>query len=154
MENQDSIFQATAIDTMSTEHLGSTSKWTRFIGVMYTIFGILTLSTAILIIANVDEIAKILMQYNGISDSAMEFIQGAGKWLFLLIFLLISIVFFVNAFYLIKFGNSFHDFRLRQEESNLTKSFDYMGKYLMITTILSVVSTLSAIGMIIFSILK
>lgn len=154
METNNSIFQQTGINEACIAHLSTTSKWTRFIGIIYAISGILVLAITGFLAANMDQVAQQLMEYNQMNETVMEFIQGGGKWLFILIMLVISFVIFINAFYLIFFRISFFAFITTKEENRLTETFDHMGKYLMITTILSILSTISSIGMIIYTLMK
>jgi hypothetical protein len=154
METNNSIFQQTGINEAGLTHLNTTSKWTRFIGIIYAISGILVLAITGFLAANMDQVAQQLMEYNQMNETVMEFIQGGGKWLFILIMLVISFVIFINAYYLIFFRISFFAFVNTKEENQLTETFDHMGKYLMITTILSILSTISSIGMIIYTLMK
>jgi len=154
METNNSIFQQTGITEAGLTHLNTTSKWTRFIGIIYAISGILVLTITGFLAANMDQVAQQLMAYNQMNETVMEFIQGGGKWLFILIMLVISFVIFINAYYLIFFRISFFAFVNTKEETQLTEAFDHMGKYLMITTILSILSTISSIGMIIYTLMK
>lgn len=154
MEQETSIFQTANLQEGSIEHLNTTSRWARFIGFVYLVLGILILITTIFLAANMDEIAQTLMQMNGMNETVIDFLQKGGKWLVTLAMTVMSAVIFVNAYFLIRFRSSFAAFLAAREETSLGNAFEQMSKYLMLTTILSVFSALSSLGMILFQLLK
>jgi len=154
MEQESTIFQSTALQESSIDHLNTTSRWARFIGVIYLVSGILILTITVFLAANMDEIAQTLMQMNGMNDTVIDFLQKGGKWLLALAMTVMSAVLFVNAYYLIRFRSTLVIFRTGRDETQLGNAFEQMSKFLLVTTILSVFSAISSVGMILFQLLK
>ena len=154
MEHTESLFEHSLLANESTEQLDSTSKWARFIGIVYAIVGIMMIIMFIFMISNMDELAQAIMNQIGMQQEVMDFLSQWGKVLFGLLMLGISLVIFLNAYLLIQFRNSFTKFNYSREQSNLGNVFDHIGKYFMLATILSVFSTISSIGIIIYLALR
>ncbi len=124
------------------DSLKSAGNWARFIGVVFIIFALFALGILIFIFTNLSDLANQFMQLNGMSDQAMEFILGAGKWIFAFFMIIIASVLLVNAYYLINFqrkGASLYTFK---QEINIQVSLHFLSRYLFISTLLGVLSTL------------
>ena len=154
MEQSESLFDHELLANESTEQLDTTSKWTRFIGIVYLVIGIMMLVMFIFMITNMDELAQVIMNQIGMDQQVMDFISQWGKILFGLIMLGISIIIFLNAYYLLQIRSTFSKFTQTGNETHLGNSFDSIGKYFQLATILSILSTISSIGIIIFMALK
>ena len=154
MEPSQSIFEHELFIDDSIEQVNITSKWTQFIGIVYGILGILILTMTVFMIINLDELAQILMKYNGMNEQVMELIRQWGVWLFGLAMLGMALVVFLNAYFLLRFRISFMRYAATQIESHFGDAFESVGKYFMVTTILSILSTLSSIGLIIYTIIR
>jgi len=146
MESQESILQSAAnIDFSGQYELGSAGKWGRFIGIAYLSMAGLLLITTIMLFASMDAIADMFMNINGISPEALAFMMGAGKWLFILLMGFSFFVLVLNGFLLAKFGSSSKTYTTTLDEESLSNTFLHLGRYLMLTTVLSIVSTISSI---------
>lgn len=152
-EQTNSIFETAEIDTSSVAQLQSTSRWSFFIGIIYIILAALMVLLTVVIYANLDEVVGVLSNASGISSEAMDFLTSSGKWVFLLMMIIVGFVLIINAVYLIRFRTSVRDFQLTNEEKQLTFAFEHLTKYLMITTILSVISiVLSIVAAVVYGI--
>ena len=145
METNESILQSAGIDSSGQYLLGSAGKWAKFIGIAYLVMAVLLLITTILLFASMDAIADMFMNINGISPEALAFMMGAGKWLFILLMGFSFFVLLLNGFLLVKFGASSKTYTTTFNEESLSNTFLHLGRYMMLTTVLSVVSTISSI---------
>jgi hypothetical protein len=107
-----------------------------------------------LLLLNLGFIANAFMDINGMSPESLHFMMGAGKWLFTLMMGLSALVLVLNGYYLVKFGRSAKLHSLHQGEVSLSDAFVHLGKYLMITAILSLLSTISTIAAIFYYVIK
>ena len=142
MDNNTSILQQVEIDSSGTELIKSSGKWAKFIGIVFIVMAALFLLMGIAIFANIDLLTERMMDYGRMSDQALAFIAGGGKYLFVLLLLIIIGVFVVNAVYLIRFRNASENYFLTGNEDELGASFENLSKYFLITTILGVASTI------------
>lgn len=154
MEQTESLFEHELQAAESTEHLESISKWTRFIGIIYSITGVMMLILFIFMITQMDEMANTIMNSYGMNQQVMDFIANWGKVLFGLVMTVISLIIFLNAYFLIQFRNTFIKFKLDGQEANLGNAFNHMGNFFLLATILSILSTISSIGLIIYTALS
>jgi hypothetical protein len=154
MENNKSILQVTDFDSSGQNQLNNSGKWAKFIGIVYLFIATLLLLIAILVLANLDLIAAYIMDINGMSIEALEFMMGAGKWLFTLMMAFSCFILFLNGFFLVKFGGATKSYATTYTEDALTGSFHHLGRYLMLTTILSIVSTVFSVAAIVYYMIK
>jgi hypothetical protein len=154
MENNESILQTTNIDSSGQYQLVNSGKWAKFIGIVYLVIAVLMLLIAILVFANLDLIATSLMNINGMSQEALEFMMGAGKWLFALMMALSCFILFLNGFFLVKYGSATKSYSFSFGEEALSGSFYHLSRYLMLTTVLSIFSTIFSIAAIAYYIMK
>ena len=84
----------------------------------------------------------------------MDFVANWGKLLFGLVMVSISCIIFLNAYYLLQFRNSLVKFNVSGEEINLGSAFNHMGNFFLLATILSILSTISSVGLIVFLALR
>ncbi|MBL7765184.1 MAG: hypothetical protein JNJ58_03750 [Chitinophagaceae bacterium] len=154
MQDQtNSIFETAEVDTSSIAQLQSTSRWSFFIGIIYIILAALMVVLTVVIYANLDQVVNVLSSASGVSNEALEFLTANGKWVFLLMMLIVGFVLIINAIYLIRFRTSVRNFQLTNEEKQITFAFEHLTKYLMITTILSVISiALSVVAAVVYAI--
>lgn len=136
------------------QHYDTTTKWTRFIGIIYILTGISLLALFILMITQMDEIAQLLMSYYGISQQVIDLIANWGKIIFGIIMAIIAFTFFINAYFLLQARSNYTQYRETKNESYLATSFENLGSYFVFSTILSIISTLSSIGLILFTLFK
>ena len=134
--------------------LQTAGKWSFFIGIVYLVFSGLVFLTGILVFGNVDYIVSALMNVNGIGESAMQFMLGAGKWMFILFILICSCVLVLNGILLVRFGKSCSYYFFHKETKSLPSVFYHAGNYFLLTTILSIISSLFTLALIIFYMLK
>lgn len=150
MENNTSFLQQIELDSIGAEQIKSSGKWAKFIGIVFIVMASLFLLMFIGIFANIEMIVERMMDYGGMSEQALAFIAGGGKYLLVVLFLIIIAVFVINAVYLIKFRNASENYFLTGNETELGESFNNLGKYFMITTILGIASTIiSAIAVVV-----
>ncbi len=154
MENNESILQVTNIDSSGQFQLVNSGKWAKFIGIVYLVIAALMLLIAILVFANLDLIANSLMNINGMSQEALAFMLGAGKWLFALMMALSCFILFLNGFFLVKFGAATKSYFIAYAEDTLSDSFHHLGRYLMLTTVLSILSTVFSVAAIAYYLIK
>ena len=154
MENYESNLQNTTIDSLGQYQLVNTGKWAKFIGIVYLVIASLIILIAIFVFANLDLIATTLMDINGMSQEALEFMKGAGKWLFGLMMALSCFTSFLNGFFLVKYGGATRAYSMSNSEETLASSFDHLGRYLMLTTTLSIISTVFSVVAIAYYFLK
>ena len=145
MENHESIIQEFTIDSSGQAHLFSAGRWAKFIGIIYLIMAGFSVLITILLFANLDHIADTLMDINGMSQEALDFMMGAGKWIFLFCMILSCLILVMNGLFLVNFGTNSGKYFHTQDENRLLKSFSYLGRYLMLTTILSTISTVFSV---------
>ena len=141
MEQLSDILPELQLDSSGQEQLAGAGRWARFIGVVYLVMAILTLSVTLLLLLNLNFIANMLMEANGISQESIEFIMGAGKWIFALFMLLSVFIMGLNGYFLLHFGKH----SKQAGELPLQKTYYFLGRYLMLNTILSAVSTFFSI---------
>lgn len=154
MEHSKSIFQPAAFTESHEAQLSSTTRWANFIGTLYLIFAGLMILLAVALVANMDSIARSLMEINGISEEVILFVQSGGKWLLLLFMLMVALVIFINGWLLVRFRGSFSHYQWDRKENFLADSFQFLSRFLMLSTILSVLSALSSVAMIIWQLLR
>lgn len=155
MEQTETLFEhELLLAHESTEQLDTTSKWARFIGVFYAVMGVMMLIMFIFMISNMDELAQVIMNQIGMDQQVMDFISQWGKILFGLVMVAISLIIFLNAYFLIRFRNAFTLFKNGGNEIALGNAFDNMGKYFLLATILSILSAISSVGIIIYMAFK
>ena len=145
METNDSIFQDSSIDSSGQTQLISTGKWAKFIGIVYLVLAALLFIMGILLFTNLEIIASQIMEVSGMSQEALAFMMGAGKWLFILMIILSSAILAFNGYFLVKFGKSSKQYSLTFSENQLADSFAHLSKYMMLTTVLSILSILFSI---------
>ena len=145
IDSNESILQLVNIDSSGRNLLESSGKWAKFIGITYLTMAGLLLVITVLLFANLDLIANAFMNVNGMSQASLDFMMGAGKWLFVLVTLLSFCVMFLNGYFLVKFGISSKNYSHTYNESALSYSFIFLSRYLILTTVLSVVSTVSSV---------
>ena len=150
MEHSESIFQPAAFTDNHEGQLSSTTRWANFIGILYLIFAGLSLLLTVALVANMDAIARSLMEINGMSQEVIDFVQSGGKWLLLVFMLMVALVMFFNGWLLVRFRGSFRTFQEGRKEHDLAGSFQFLSQFLMLTTVLSVLSALSSVAMIIW----
>jgi hypothetical protein len=154
MENTASLFEHELLSGEGNEQLESISKWTRFIGIVYAVTGIMMLILFIFMITQMDEMAQTIMNSYGMNQQVMDFVANWGKLLFGLVMVSISCIIFLNAYYLLQFRNSLVKFNVSGEEINLGSAFNHMGNFFLLATILSILSTISSVGLIVFLALR
>ncbi|MBK7762921.1 MAG: hypothetical protein IPI46_06055 [Bacteroidetes bacterium] len=142
----------TDISTESAKHneLQSSGAWAKFIGIVYVLSAAMVLILIVLVIANLEMLAQKLIVLNGLSESTLLFLMGAGKWLFTFIMLVSGSVFFLNGFFLLKFGNSTKQYLASLHTEYIAKAFHYLGRYMMLTAVLSVLSTVLSLAALLF----
>ncbi len=145
MEGHGLIRNTEKFDTTGQHVLASSGKWSKFIGISYLVMAGLILLITVLLFANLDMIANEFMNISGISQESLDFMMGAGKWIFALLMAISCFIMTLNGYFLVKFGISTNKFVMFQDEKNLSESFISLGRYLMLTTILSVFSTCTSV---------
>jgi hypothetical protein len=154
MEQNETVFQAITIDSSGQGLLQSSGKWARFIGLVYLILAALLILITILLIANLQTIADAFMHLNGISNESMAFMMGAGKWLFAMSMALSTFILALNGLFLVRYGMSTKQYALHMAEVALENSFQHLSNYLILTTLLSVLSTVMTIAAIVFYLIR
>lgn len=154
MEHSESIFKPAAFNENHEAQLSATTRWANFIGKLYLIFAGLSILLAVALVANMDTIARSLMEINGISQEVIDFVQSGGKWLLLVFMLMVSLVIFFNGWLLVCFRGSFRNYQQNRKENFLTDSFQFLSRFLMLSTVLSVLSALSSVAMFIWQWLR
>lgn len=154
MEQNDSILQLSDIDSSGQYQLNSSGRWAKFVGIVYLVIAGLMLLTTIVLFANLDLIASSLMDVYGMSNEALDFMMGAGKWIFALFMAISVFILFLNGFFLIRFGTSTGKYIKTYSETELENSFHHLTQYLMLTTILSILSTIFSLVAIAYYLIK
>lgn len=154
MENNESVLTSFTIDQEGKSLLKQSGSWAKFIGIVYLSLAGLLLVMLVLMLANLNLIASALMNINGVSQEAIDFMLGAGKWLFALMMILSCLTLVLNGYFLTRFGTSVRDYITSMEELDLHASFKQLGNYMMLTTILSLGSTLFSLVAILYFLIK
>jgi hypothetical protein len=156
LEQTNSILSSSELDSAGIHELNYAGKWSKFIGIVYIVSSVLVFLTmagmfiAFEYLADINEIADYGRNLYGISDEAMSFLLGAGKWLFIIMTLITSAVLFRNGYLLLKFETSSRSYFFSNQEEYLVHSFRYLTRYFMITVALSLFSTITTIVAIIY----
>ena len=144
----------TSIQTQSTiprnDNLKSAGHWANFIGIVFLVMAILVLAINIFVFTNLNEIANQFMHLNGMSEQSLNFIHGAGKWLFTFIMLIIAAVMGINSFFLIRFYRKSNKFYISEVEQDLQQCLHSLSQYLFISTILGIFSMIITLMAILF----
>ena len=145
MEKNTSILQQVELDSSGTEQIKTSGKWAKFIGIIFIVLAIISLLTFVGIFANMDSLLNVMMEYNGMSDQALAFMTGGGKYILIFPILIIIAVFVLNAIFLIRFRNGSENYFLTGNEDELASSFNNLGKYFKISVALGILSTIGSL---------
>lgn len=145
-----SVLTDPSIDTTQYNALKGSGAWAKFIGIVYLLSAAMLFLIIILVIANLEMLVHKLIVLNGLSESTLFFLMGAGKWLFTCIMSISGLVFFLNGFLLLKFGNASNHFIITKQSELMENAFQYLGRYMMLTAVLSVLSTVISIAALLF----
>lgn len=150
MQHNESVFSSVTLDTEGKSLLRQSGRWAKFIGIVYLCLAALLLIMLVLMLANLNLITNALMNINGVSQEAINFMLGAGKWLFALMIIISSLTLFLNGYFLARFGASIKHYMLATDDLYLQAGFKHLGNYLLLTTILSLGSTLFSLVAILY----
>ena len=146
MEAQESILKEIVVDSSGAEQLKTAGRWARFIGIFFISMGSLVLLSSLFLFFSIDYFQEDLMQLNGMSESSFEFLSSYGKWILLLMMLIVVGVIVFNAYSLIKFSQNNNHFWHTRKEMHLSNSFYHLNNYLKITVILGIISVIISLA--------
>lgn len=150
MQQNESVFSSLTLDNDGKSFLQQSGRWAKFIGIVYLSLAALLLIMLVLMLANINLISNSLMNINGVSQEAIDFMLGAGKWLFALIIMLSCLTLVLNGYFLARFGTSVRTYILSMDDHDLQSGFRHLGNYLLLTTVLSLGSTIFSLVAILY----
>jgi hypothetical protein len=139
-EQENQLWESDILQPEATRQLAITGRWASFVGIVYLSLSAIVCLIMVLIVANLKYILDSLLLINGLSETALAFMMGAGKWLFMLMMAISGLNFFLNGLYLFRFGKATPHPGLVSEDEDLAGSFHSLAQYLSLTAILSVIS--------------
>ncbi len=151
MENSTQEADFFSLETAGNDQLQSVSKWSRFIGVVFIIFGAVLAISIILLLANFEILMTQIMKLNGIDEDTISMLERGGKYFIAFALTLSSIILFVNGFLLYRFGKLASIFHTKENINILAESFGYLKQYIYFSFILASISAvLSLISTFVF----
>lgn len=126
----------------SETQLSSISKWTKFIGVVFVVFGSVLLFATVLLAASFSSLMEQVVQVNGIEKEMIDMLEKGGKYLIGFALLVSAAVLVINGILLYRFGNYSRRYLLHRHEAHLSQSFAQLKKYLCFSFIMGVISAI------------
>ena len=151
MENEPLASNTFSLDIAGKEQLQNIGKWSRFIGVVFIIFGSILLLATVLLLANFEALMTEIIKLNGIDEEMIDMLEKGGKYFIAFALVLSSVILFINGFLLFRFGSKSSHYLGSQSEYPLIDAFTYLKKYIYFSFVLACISAiLSLISTIVF----
>ena len=151
MENETLANNTLSLDVAGKEQLQSISKWSRFIGIVFIIFGSILMLATVLLLANFEALMTEIIKLNGIDEEMIDMLEKGGKYFIAFALVLSSVILFINGFLLFRFGSNSSQYLGSQNEYSIIEAFSYLKKYIYFSFVLASISAiLSLISTIVF----
>ena len=98
MENEPLASNTFSLDIAGKEQLQNIGKWSRFIGVVFIIFGSILLLATVLLLANFEALMTEIIKLNGIDEEMIDMLEKGGKYFIAFALVLSSVILFINGF--------------------------------------------------------
>ncbi len=139
------------LETAGNDQLQSAGKWSKFIGIVFIIFGSVLILCTVLLIANFETLMNEVIKLNGITEEMIDMLEKGGKYFIAFALILSAVILYANGVLLFRFGNLSSLYIGTKNENSLISSFDYLKRYMYFSFILATISTiLSLVSMFTF----
>lgn len=144
MESQTTSESVSLMNEEGKVQLTAVAKWTKFLAIIFFIFGIILILSSILLLANYNEMMNEVIKLNGISNEMIDMLEKGGKYAIGFIMILSAVLLIINGYFLYKFSTYSKQYILTPDDATFLNSFTFLKKYLYFSLILSCISLVAS----------